>query len=168
MRPDIITGAKGLGNGLPIGLTIARPEVAESLKGVTLSTFGGNPVVTTAAKAVIDYVEEQNLLRNCEEVGGFLREKLMVLQDKFPVIGDVRGKGLLQALELVEDRESKTPAPELTLRLMEAARDNGVLVGRGGLYGNVLRFSPPMNISRSDVEEFSCRLEKSLGFTAAA
>ena len=162
VRPDIITSAKGLGNGLPIGVTIARPEVADAMKGVTLSTFGGNPVVTTAAKAVIDYVEEQNLMRNTEQVGGHLRNKLLELKDKFPLIGDVRGMGLLQAVELVEDRASKSPAPELTLRLMEAARENGILVGRGGLYGNVLRFSPPMNISRSDVDEFSCRLEKSL------
>ena len=162
VQPDIITSAKGLGNGMPIGLTIARPEVADAMKGVTISTFGGNPVVTTAAKAVIDYIEEQNLLRNTEEVGGYLKDKLLGLQEKHCMIGDVRGMGLLLAMELVEDRATKAPATAATLRVMEAARENGILVGRGGLYGNVLRLSPPMNIGRSDVDEFVSRLDCSL------
>jgi 4-aminobutyrate aminotransferase-like enzyme len=161
VQPDIITSAKGLGNGLPIGVTIARPEVADAMKGITISTFGGNPVVTTAAKAVIDYIEEQDLLRNTEEVGRYLKGRLLELQEKHCLIGDVRGMGLLLALELVEDRVSKTPAVAATLRLMEAARDNGILLGRGGLYGNVIRFSPPMNISSLDVDEFISRLDKS-------
>src|SRR5450432_4098416 len=104
VTPDIITSAKGLGNGMPIGVTIARPEVADAMKGVTISTFGGNPVVTTAAKAVIDYIEEQNILRNTEEVGAYLKGKLLELQEKHRLIGDVRGMGLLLAVELVEDR----------------------------------------------------------------
>jgi 4-aminobutyrate aminotransferase-like enzyme len=159
VQPDIITSAKGLGNGLPIGVTIARPEVADAMKGVTISTFGGNPVVTTAAKAVIDYIEEQNLLRNTEETGGYLRGKLIGLQDKHPLIGDVRGMGLLLALELVEDRKTKVPATAATLQLMEATRENRIMVGRGGLHGNVLRLSPPMNIGRADVDEFILRLD---------
>lgn len=159
VQPDIMTSAKGLGNGLPIGLTIARPEIADAMKGISISTFGGNPVVTTAAKAVIEYIEEENLLRNTEEVGAYLRGKLLTLQDKYPLIGDVRGMGLLQALELVEDRATKAPATALTLQLMDAARDNGVMFGRGGLYGNVIRFSPPMNVSRDDVDEFIRRLD---------
>jgi 4-aminobutyrate aminotransferase len=162
VQPDIITSAKGLGNGMPIGLTIARPEIADAMKGVTISTFGGNPVVTTAAKAVIDYIEEQNLLRNTEEVGGYLKDKLLGLQEKHCMIGDVRGMGLLLAIELVEDRATKAPATAATLRVMEASRENGILVGRGGLYGNVLRLSPPMNIGRSDVNEFISRLDCSL------
>ncbi|MDP9053911.1 MAG: aspartate aminotransferase family protein, partial [Acidobacteriota bacterium] len=91
VQPDIVTSAKGLANGLPIGVTMARPEIADAMKGVTISTFGGNPVVTTAAKAVIDYIEEQDLLRNTEEVGGYLRARLTELKDKHPLIGDVRG-----------------------------------------------------------------------------
>ncbi|HEY3826280.1 MAG TPA: aspartate aminotransferase family protein [Bryobacteraceae bacterium] len=161
VQPDIITSAKGLGNGLPIGLTVARPEIADAVKGVTISTFGGNPVVTTAAKAVIDYIEEQNLLRNTEEVGAYLRGKLIDLKDKHPLIGDVRGMGLLLALELVEDRKTKVPAAAATLQVMEAARENRILLGRGGLSGNVLRVSPPMNIGRSDVDEFILRLDAS-------
>jgi len=163
VQPDIITSAKGLGNGLPIGVTIARPEVADAVKGLTLSTFGGNPVVATAAKAVIDYIDEQNLLRNTEEVGAYLKGKLFELKDKHPLIGDVRGMGLLLAIELVEDRATKAPASAATLRLMEAARENGIMVGRGGLYGNVLRLSPPMNIGRGDVDEFISRLDASFG-----
>jgi 4-aminobutyrate aminotransferase-like enzyme len=159
--PDIITSAKGLGNGMPIGVTIARPDVADAMKGVTISTFGGNPVVTTAAKAVIDYIEEQNLLHNTEDVGAYLKDKLLELKDKHAIIGDVRGMGLLLALELVEDRATKVPASAATLCLMEAARENGIMVGRGGLYGNVLRLSPPMNIGRGDVDEFIRRLDAS-------
>jgi 4-aminobutyrate aminotransferase len=162
VTPDVITSAKGLANGFPIGLTSARPEVADSLKGLTISTFGGNPVTTAAAKAVIDLVEEESLAANAAETGGYLRERLEELQDKHPLIGDVRGMGLMQAVELVEDRASKTPATTETLRLMEAAREQRFLIGRGGLYGNVLRISPPLNISKSDVDEFIRRLDASL------
>src|SRR5271165_5819594 len=154
VQPDIITSAKGLGNGLPIGVTIARPEIADAMKGVTISTFGGNPVSTTAAGAVLDYIEEQNLLRNTEETGGYLRGRLIDLKDKYQLIGDVRGMGLLQAMELVEDRRSKVPATAATLQMMEATRENRIMVGRGGMYGNCIRLSPPMNISRADVDEF--------------
>jgi 4-aminobutyrate aminotransferase len=161
VEPDIITSAKGLGNGVPIGVTIARSEVADAMKGVTISTFGGNPVATTAAKAVIDYIEEQNLLRNTEDVGAYLKDKLLELKDKHTLIGDVRGMGLLLAMELVEDRVTKAPASAATLCVMERARENGILVGRGGLYGNVLRVSPPMNIGRGDVDEFIRRLDAS-------
>jgi 4-aminobutyrate aminotransferase-like enzyme len=168
VQPDIITSAKGLGNGLPIGVTIARPEIADAMKGVTISTFGGNPVVTTAAKAVLDYIEEQNLLRNTEETGAYLRGKLIDLKDKYQLIGDVRGMGLLLAMELVEDRKSKTPATAATLQMMDAARENRIMIGRGGIYGNVLRLSPPMNINRADVDEFILRLDASFAKVEAA
>src|SRR6202171_6479315 len=95
VQPDIITSAKGLGNGLPIGVTIARPEVADAMKGLTISTFGGNPIATTAAGAVLDYIEENNLRINAAEVGAYLREKLLDLQSKHALIGEVRGMGLL-------------------------------------------------------------------------
>ena len=159
--PDIITSAKGLGNGTPIGLTVATPEVADSVRGVQISTFGGNPVATTAAKAVLDFIDEQNLLASVADVGGYLRGKLLELKDKHELIGDVRGMGLLQAIELVQDRKTKAPAVQETLRMMEAARDNRILLGKGGLYGNVMRMSPPLNISRSDVDEFVRLLDAS-------
>ena len=111
VTPDVMTSAKGLGNGMPIGLTVARPEVAEAWKGVHISTFGGNPITNTAAKAVIDLIEEENLAANAADTGAYLRAKLEELQKKYPVIGDVRGMGLMQGLELVED-----PPPKLPLR----------------------------------------------------
>ena len=164
--PDVITSAKGLANGSPIGVTVAKAAVADAVKGAQISTFGGNPVTTTAAKAVIDYIEEHNLLTNTAEVGAYLREMLLGLQDKHEIIGQVRGMGLLQALELVEDRKSKKPAVAGTLAMMEATRENRILVGKGGLYGNVLRLSPPMNITRTEVDEFIKQLDKS--FTESA
>lgn len=160
--PDIMTSAKGLGNGTPIGVTIAKPEVADAVKGLTISTFGGNPVMSTAAKAVIDYIDEHSLMTNAEETGAYLRNRLEELKSKYTVIGDVRGMGLMQAMELVEDRKTKQPAPGATAQLMEAARENRLLIGKGGTYGNVIRISPPMNISRSDVDEFAMRLDASL------
>src|SRR5690242_2867733 len=161
VTPDIITSAKGLGNGLPIGLTMARPEVAAGLQGLTISTFGGNPVTTTAAKAVIDFIDENKLLINAAEVGAHLRGRLEELQSKHPLIGDVRGMGLMQALELVENRETKTPASAATAALMESARENRLLIGKGGLDGNVIRITPPLNISKSDVDDFAERLSAS-------
>jgi 4-aminobutyrate aminotransferase len=161
VQPDIITSAKGLGNGAPIGLTVARPEIADSLKGATISTFGGNPISTTAAKAVIDFIEEHKLSINAAEVGAYLRDKLEVLKAKHPIIGEVRGMGLMQAIELVEDRTSKKPATAATAALMEATRENRILLGKGGYYGNVLRISPPLNISKADVDEFAKLLDAS-------
>jgi 4-aminobutyrate aminotransferase-like enzyme len=160
--PDIITGAKGLANGLPIGATIARPEVAAGLKGLTLSTFGGNPISATAAKAVLDFIEEENLLVNAAETGAWLRGRLEELRDKYPLIGDVRGMGLMQAIELVRDRQTKEPATAEAAQLMEAARDNGLLVGKSGLDGNVIRVSPPLNVTRADVDHFTRLLDASL------
>ncbi len=162
VTPDMITSAKGMGNGFPIGVTVARAEIADSLKGLTISTFGGNPVTTTAAKAVIDVIEQENLVSNAAQVGGYLRQSLEELQRKHSIIGEVRGMGLMQGVELVQDRKSKVPATQETVRLMEAARENRILIGRGGLYGNVLRISPPLNIRKSDVDEFILRLDTSL------
>jgi 4-aminobutyrate aminotransferase len=167
VTPDIMTCAKGLGNGSPIGLTVAKPEVADSVKGLTISTFGGNPVASTAAKAVIDYIEELNLPANCEETGAYLHSRLLELQERHEIIGEVRGMGLLQAIELVEDRTTKVPAAAATAMAMEAARDQGLLLGKGGMYGNVLRFSPPMNIGRVDVDNFCDMLDKALATVGA-
>jgi 4-aminobutyrate aminotransferase len=167
VTPDIMTCAKGLGNGSPIGLTVAKPEVADSVKGLTISTFGGNPVASTAAKAVIDYIEELNLPANCEETGAYLHSRLLELQERHEIIGEVRGMGLLQAIERVEDRTTKVPAAAATAMAMEAARDQGLLLGKGGMYGNVLRFSPPMNIGRVDVDNFCGMLDKALATVGA-
>jgi 4-aminobutyrate aminotransferase-like enzyme len=162
VQPDIITSAKGLGNGAPVGLTVARPEVADGMKGLTISTFGGNPVTATQAKAVIDYIDEHKLMINAAEVGAYLRAKLEEMQAKHPVIGEVRGMGLLVGVELVEDRQTRAPAAAAVNALMEASRENRLMIGKGGTYGNVIRISPPLNISKSDVDEFALRFEASL------
>jgi 4-aminobutyrate aminotransferase len=167
VTPDLITGAKGLANGSPIGLTVAKPEVADAVAGLTISTFGGNPVTATAAKAVIDFIEERNLLANCAETGAYLRAGLEELQDKHELIGDVRGMGLLQAVELVTDRRAKTPAAAEAAQVMEAARENRLIIGKGGMYGNVLRISPPMNVGRADVDRFLALLDRSLAVCEA-
>jgi 4-aminobutyrate aminotransferase-like enzyme len=160
VTPDILTSAKGLGNGVPIGLTVTTPEIASSFQGLNISTFGGNPVTSVAAKATIDFIEEENLLENAHTVGSYFRGKLEELQAKYPLIGEVRGMGLMQALELVKDRKTKEPAPEATAQVMERARDNGLLIGKGGLFGNVLRLSPMLNISKADVDEGVRLLDK--------
>jgi 4-aminobutyrate aminotransferase-like enzyme len=142
-------------------VTITSKDIAESLPGLTISTFGGNPVSTTAAKAVIDLIEEQKLAANAAGTGAYLRSNLEELRRKYSIVGEARGMGLMQGLELVEDRRSKAPAVKQTLRIMEAARHNRILIGRGGLYGNVLRISPPLNIQKPDVDEFIRRLDAS-------
>lgn len=167
VQPDIITGAKSLGNGAPIGLTVAKPEVADSVKGLTISTFGGNPVTTTQAKAVIDFIEEQDLLTNCAEIGGYVRGRLEELKEKHEIIGDLRGMGLIQGMELVEDRRTKVPATAQTAMAMEVAREHGLLIGKGGTFGNVLRVTPPMNVGRSDVDQFIAVLDKTLAACGA-
>ncbi len=162
VAPDVITSAKGMANGLPIGLTVATPEVAAAVRGSTISTFGGNPIAATAARAVIEFIEEENLLANCTATGAYLRAQLEALQAKHQLIGDVRGMGLLQALELVRDRATKEPATAEAAAVMEAARRNRLLLGKGGLHSNCIRISPPMNVGKSDVDEFVRLLDASL------
>ncbi len=163
VTPDIITCAKGMANGTPVGATITTKELAASFQGLTISTFGGNPVTCVAAKATIEFIEEENLLANAETVGNYFRGKLDELHQKYPVIGEVRGKGLMLALELVKDRTTKEPAPEATAQLLERTRDNGLLIGKGGLYANVIRLSPMLNIGKADVDEAVRVLDLSLG-----
>ena len=159
--PDVITCAKGMGNGVPVGATVTTSELAGSYRGMTISTFGGNPVTSVAARATIEVIEEEHLRENAASVGGYFREKLDELQEKHSLIGEVRGKGLMQGIELVKDRGTKEPAPEATARLLERTRENGLLIGKGGLYGNVVRLSPMLNISKADVDEAVRVLDKS-------
>jgi 4-aminobutyrate aminotransferase-like enzyme len=162
VTPDIITSAKSMANGVPVGLTITTAELADKFQGLTIATFGGNPVTSVAARAVIEVIEEENLRENTHVVGGYFRKKLEELQQKYPLIGDVRGMGMMQALELVKDRQTKEPAPQETNQVLERARANGLLVGKGGMYANVIRMAPPMNISKADVDEAIRLLDKSL------
>lgn len=159
--PDMITCAKGMADGVPIGATVTTSEIAGSYRGMTISTFGGNPVTSVAALATIQVIEEEHLRVNADIVGAHFRSKLDELQQKHPLIGEVRGRGLMQGLELVKDPITKEPAPEATNQLLEHTRENGLLVGKGGLYGNVVRLSPMLNISQGDVDEAIRILDKS-------
>lgn len=148
--PDILTFAKGVANGLPMGGTIATAEIADKLSGPSISTFGGNPVSCTAALATIEVVETQKLAKNSKVMGDYLREKLEELQEKYPIIGDVRGMGLMQALELV--KENKEPDPQAVIRVFEETKKRGLLIGKGGLYNNTIRIAPPMTIDKADID----------------
>ena len=162
VEPDIITSAKGMANGVPIGMTTATPEVADSYKGLTFSTFGGNPVSMAAALAVIKVIEEDDLRQNAATVGAYLRARLDELKEKHAVIGDVRGLGLMQALELVKDRETKEPHPQAVLAVFEETKRRGVLIGKGGLYANVIRTGMMLNSTKEQVDELIQALDAAL------
>ncbi len=162
VEPDIMTSAKGLGNGVPIGWTIATPEVADSFPGLTFATFGGNPVSTAAALAVIRTIEEEDLRTNAARVGAHLRARLENLKEKYPIIGDVRGMGLMQALEFVKDRATKEPHPQAVLQIFEETKRRGVLIGKGGLYGNVIRTGMMLNSTKDNVDELIKSLDVAL------
>jgi 4-aminobutyrate aminotransferase-like enzyme len=159
VEPDIITSAKGMGNGVPIGMTTATPEVADKYPGLTFSTFGGNPVSMAAALAVIKLIEDEDLKRNAAEVGAYFRQGLEGLKEKYSVIGDVRGLGLMQAVELVKDRETKEPDPQSVLKVFEETKRRGVLIGKGGLYGNVIRTGLMLNSTKETVDELIAALD---------
>lgn len=152
--PDIVTMAKGIGNGFPLAAVVTTPEIAASL-GMALhfNTYGGNPMASAVGIAVLDVIEEEQLQRNSLDVGTYFLNCLAELQQRYEIIGDVRGKGLMIGVELVGDRETRAPlaAPHV-LEIWETCKDMGVLFGRGGLHGNVLRIKPPMCITRADVK----------------
>ena len=164
VEPDIMTMAKGIANGLPIGACLATVPIADAWKAGNISTFGGNPISTAAANATIDVITSEKLPDNAEVMGKLLREGLEALKRKYgKTIGDVRGRGLMQALELVADetQEDRTPDPAATSRLFEETRKRGLLIGRGGLWGNVVRIAPPLNVTRAEIEEGLRALDES-------
>ena len=152
VEPDIITSAKGMGNGVPIGWTIATPEVADAFPGLTFSTFGGNPVSSAVGLAVIKVIEEDGLRTNARVVGDYFKLRLLELQEKHAMIGDVRGMGLMLGIELVKDRNTKEPNPEAVLKVFEETKRRGVLIGKGGLYGNVIRTGLMLNTTTETVD----------------
>jgi alanine-glyoxylate transaminase / (R)-3-amino-2-methylpropionate-pyruvate transaminase len=156
VEPEIMTMAKGVANGLPLGVTICTPEIAASLKSLTISTFGGNPVSCAAGNATVQFIEEENLPANAETMGRRLREGLEDLKRHFSRnLGDVRGMGLMQAVELVVDETTKdrTPEKNLTNRIFEEARKRGLLIGKGGLEGNAFRIAPALTVNASEIDE---------------
>tara|TARA_Y100001954_G_scaffold137661_1_gene146751 strand:- start:124 stop:1416 length:1293 start_codon:yes stop_codon:yes gene_type:complete len=162
VTPDLITMAKGIGNGAPVGAVIAKDEVAEAMKGkLHFNTFGGDPYQAMQASEVVDIVLNDNLIENSKVMGNYLKEAFKDLQKDFPVIGDVRGRGLMLGLELVKDRKTKEPAANEAALLMELSKGEGLLIGKGGLYGNVIRIAPSLGISRSEADELVTKLKAS-------
>jgi alanine-glyoxylate transaminase/(R)-3-amino-2-methylpropionate-pyruvate transaminase len=151
--PDLVTMAKGIGNGMPLGAVTTRREIAETLtQRLHFNTFGGNPLATAAGLAVLDVIEQDGLQENARRVGARLKDGLQRLMAQYRLIGDVRGLGLLLGVELVRDRETKQPATAETLEVLEQLRELGVLAGKGGLDGNVLRIKPPLCITLEDAD----------------
>jgi 4-aminobutyrate aminotransferase-like enzyme len=160
-----MTMAKGIANGMPLSAVATRPEIAASLvgAGLTISTFGGNPVSNAAAIGTLQEMQQKFTPARVAEVGAHLRRGLDALQEKYPLIGDVRGKGLMQGVELVVDRRSKEPAPRHANALLDTARQVGLLVGKGGMYGNSLRIAPPLSASKAHVDEALEKLDVAFG-----
>lgn len=152
VQPDVLTFAKGIGNGLPIGGVVARAELMDSLDANSISTFGGNPLATRAARAVLDYHLKNNLQENAAKVGGRLLDALRLIAAKSDIIGEVRGKGLMIGIEFVQPG-SHQASPSITTRVMESCRRGGLLIGKGGLHGNVVRIAPPLTLTLDQAEE---------------
>lgn len=151
--PDIVTMAKGIGNGLPLGAVVTTPEIASVLaQKIQFNTFGGNPVCSAGGLAVLRVIDKEKHQERCAEIGSHLIGRLNLLQKRHDIIGDVRGRGLMVGIELVSDRTEKTPAKVETGVLFEKLRELGVLVGKGGLHGNVFRIKPPMCFTKDDAD----------------
>jgi 4-aminobutyrate aminotransferase len=165
VEPDVIVFAKGLANGIPIGGVLATDELAGAIRSLSLSTFGGNPIATTAALANLNYITTHHLRENALHVGSYLMERLYELMERHPVIGDVRGMGLMIAVELVRDRATKEPAPDILLRVQNEAKLRGLIIGRGGLHANVIRICPPLIVTERDADDAIRVLDEA--FTAA-
>ncbi|XP_003569757.2 alanine--glyoxylate aminotransferase 2 homolog 3, mitochondrial [Brachypodium distachyon] len=150
--PDIVTMAKGIGNGIPLGAVVTTPEIAQVM--TRRNTFGGNPFCTDGGLAVLKVLEKERLQENAFVVGSYLKDSLCDLQKKHEIIGDVRGTGFMLGVELVTDRQLKTPAKDEVCRAMEHMKDMGVLVGKGGFYGNVFRITPPLCFTKEDSDFF--------------
>ena len=153
VEPDIMVMAKGIANGFPVGATMTRADIAASWTAKTISTFGGNPVSMAAALATHDVMVREDVPARAAERGAQLRAGLEALAARHHWIGDVRGMGLMLALELVEDRGSKTPSPRRAKALLEAAKTEGLLIGIGGLHGHVIRLGPSLLITEDEIDE---------------
>jgi 4-aminobutyrate aminotransferase len=149
---DAMTFAKGLGNGFAIGGVVARAELLDGIRGNGISTFGGNPLATAAANATLDYLLSHDLQAAAAANGALIISGLRAAAHELAVVGEVRGKGLMFAVDLV-DPVTKQPSPRLAGRVLEAARERGLLIGKGGLYGHALRMAPPMTLSEAEAKE---------------
>lgn len=151
--PDIVTMAKGIGNGAALAAVVTTPEIAQVLTNrIHFNTFGGNPVVMRQGQAVLEVIEKEKTQANALKIGNYLIAGLNKLAERHPVIGEVRGKGLMLGVELVKDRTTKEPAKDECIQIFERTRELGLLIGKGGFFGNVLRIKPPMCITEADAE----------------
>ena len=151
--PDIVTMAKGIGNGAALAAVVTTPAIAQALTSrIHFNTFGGNPVTCTQGRAVLQVIEEEGIQANAARIGTLLKAGFDALERKYDIIGDVRGLGLMLGIELVKDRTSKAPAKEECIRVFERCRELGLLIGKGGLHGNVLRIKPPMCLTAADAD----------------
>jgi alanine-glyoxylate transaminase / (R)-3-amino-2-methylpropionate-pyruvate transaminase len=169
LSPDIVTMAKGIANGFPISAVVTTAPIAASWRAGNISTFGGNPVACAAANATIDTIVEEKLVDNAAAMGEVLRNGLDTLKAKHAVIGEVRGRGLMQGIEVVRNERAgdRTPAADTVLRLFEETKKRGLLVGRGGLYSNVVRIAPPLVVARADVDDALAILDESFAAASA-
>lgn len=160
---DMITMAKGFGNGAAIGAVLMKNEDAESLEGKNyFNTFGGDPMQTAQANATMSIIAEEKLSENAMRVGKYLMDGFEQLMARHDIIGDVRGRGLLMGIELVKDRNSKAHATQEAARLLDVCKDHGVLLGKGGLYGNVIRVAPPLTINTGQADRLLEVVDKAL------
>ena len=160
--PDIVVMAKGIGNGFPLGAVFAQRHVAESMASKFLfHTYGSNPVSCAAGRAVLEVMRDENLQANAREVGGALLARLRELEQRYRIIGEVRGVGLMLAIELVEDRRTRAPAPRETATVFERAREEGLILSKSGAFRNVLRFVPPLCLDMQDVDAIADALDRS-------
>ncbi|HEV8184750.1 MAG TPA: aminotransferase class III-fold pyridoxal phosphate-dependent enzyme, partial [Chthoniobacterales bacterium] len=151
--PDIVCMAKGIGNGAPLGAVVTTPKIAATLaQRIHFNTFGGNPVVAAQGMAVLDVIDREHLQANALEIGNRLTDGLCRLKEKHDIIGDVRGKGLMLGIELVKDRATKEPAKAECAQVLETCKEMGLLLGKGGLHGQTIRFSPPMCVTEADAD----------------
>jgi alanine-glyoxylate transaminase / (R)-3-amino-2-methylpropionate-pyruvate transaminase len=152
VTPDIVVMAKGIANGYPLAAVVAKRDIAEAMsKKKFFNTYGSNPVACAAGRAVLRAIETDGTQRNAEVLGLALLENLLQLQKAHPVIGDVRGRGLMVGVDIVKDPATREPSPEIAAKIAEGAKGRGVIVGRGGTHGNILRINPPMCLEKRDV-----------------
>lgn len=160
VQPDIMTFAKGVANGYPVGITTTTPQIAAAVDHLTLSTYGGNPVAMATALATVEYIERHGLVENAARQGATLRRHLERMQSRFAFVGDVRGMGLMQAIEFVD--EAKRPDAARASAFVAAARRHGLILGKGGMGGNVIRIAPPLIVTADEVETAAMTMELAL------